>query len=125
MPVTVTGNFVSRPYVELTLHGMSDFGVGASTAGERVYAPTHGAKYHPGAYEVEGDASAASYFLGAAAILGGRCCVTNIRADSAQGDAAFADVLRRMGCRMRQGFLPGNRGIEISRDPSTPLKAID
>ena len=125
MPVTVTGNFVSRPYVELTLRCMSDFGVGTATEGERSYVPTHGVKYRPGAYDVEGDASNASYFLAAAAILGGRCCITNVRADSPQGDAAFADVLRRMGCRVRQGFLPGKRGIEISRDPKTPLKAVD
>ena len=125
MRINVTGNFVSRPFVELTLHGMSDFGIGTDTEGERLYRPTHGIKYRPGSYEVEGDATAASYFLAAAAILGGRCCVTNIRADSAQGDAGFADVLRRMGCRVRQGFLPGNRGIEVSRDPKTPLKAID
>jgi 3-phosphoshikimate 1-carboxyvinyltransferase len=125
MQISVTGNFVSRPFVELTLHAMSDFGVGTATEGERVYRPTHGIQYRPGNYEVEGDATAASYFLAAAAILGGRCCVTNVRADSAQGDAGFAHVLRRMGCRVRQGFLPGNRGIEVSRDPKTPLKAID
>ncbi len=125
MEVDVTGNFVSRPYVELTLKAMSDFGVGTAAAGDRTYCPTHGAKYRAGKYEVEGDASGASYFLGAAAILGGRCCVTNVCADSAQGDAGFADVLRRMGCRVRTGFLPGNRGIEVSRDPKTPLQAID
>jgi len=125
MDIEVTGAFVSRPFVELTLKAMADFGVNTSTQGERVYRPTHGAKYRPGSYEVEGDATAASYFLGAAAILGGRCCVTNVAADSKQGDARFADVLIKMGCRVRKGFLANNRGIEVSRDPSTPLKPID
>lgn len=125
MDIEVTGAFVSRPFVELTLKAMADFGVNTSTQGERIYRPTHGAKYRPGAYEVEGDATAASYFLGAAAILGGRCCVTNVAADSKQGDARFADVLIKMGCRVRKGFLANNRGIEVSRDPNTPLKPID
>ncbi|HYG75879.1 MAG TPA: 3-phosphoshikimate 1-carboxyvinyltransferase [Planctomycetota bacterium] len=125
MTVEVTGTFVSRPFVELTLKAMSDFGVLTATEGERIYRPTFGARYRAGAYDVEGDATAASYFLAAAAILGGRCCVTNVSADSAQGDAYFADVLGRMGCIVRKGFLAGNRGIEVSRDPRTPLKAID
>lgn len=123
--IEVSGTFVSRPFVELTLKAMSDFGVTTSTHGERVYRPIHGAKYRPGRYEVEGDATAASYFLAAAAILGGRCCVTNVSADSAQGDSHFADVLRRMGCNVRKGFLAGNRGIEVSRDPKIPLQAVD
>lgn len=125
MTIEVTGAFVSQPFVELTLKGMSDFGVLTATEGVRVYRPTHGVKYRSGTYAIEGDATAASYFLGAAAILGGRCCVTNVRANSAQGDARFADVLRRMGCKVRTGFLAGKRGIEVSRDPKTPLNAID
>jgi len=125
MEIEVTGAFVSRPFVELTLKAMADFGVNTSTQGERIYRPTYGAKYRSGAYEVEGDATAASYFLGAAAILGGRCCVTNVAADSKQGDARFADVLIKMGCRVRKGFLANNRGIEVTRDPNTPLQPID
>ncbi|MEI6234510.1 MAG: 3-phosphoshikimate 1-carboxyvinyltransferase [Planctomycetota bacterium] len=125
MTIEVTGNFVSRPFVELTLKGMSDFGVLTSTEGMRIYRPTHGVQYRSGSYEIEGDATAASYFLGAAAILGGRCCVTNVCSNSAQGDARFADVLRRMGCKVRTGFLSGQRGIEVYRDPKTPLKPID
>ncbi|HLX61910.1 MAG TPA: 3-phosphoshikimate 1-carboxyvinyltransferase [Planctomycetota bacterium] len=125
MTIEVTGAFVSRPFVELTLKGMSDFGVLTATDGERNYRPTHGVKYRAGSYEIEGDATAASYFLGAAAILGGRCCVTNVAANSAQGDARFAHVLRRMGCAVRSGFLSNQRGIEIYRDPRMPLKAID
>lgn len=125
MEVEVTGSFVSRPFVELTLKSMSDFGVLTRTEGERLYRPTHGVKYRPGNYEVEGDATAASYFLAAAAILGGRCCITNVAGDSAQGDAGFADVLRRMGCRVRRGMLAGKHGIEVIRDPKIPLQPID
>jgi 3-phosphoshikimate 1-carboxyvinyltransferase len=125
LDVEVTGTFVSRPFVELTLKAMSDFGVLTKTEGERLYRPTHGVKYRAGEFDVEGDATAASYFLAAAAILGGRCCITNVAADSAQGDAGFADVLRRMGCRVRRGMLSGNRGIEVIRDPKVPLQPID
>ncbi|MFH0938617.1 MAG: 3-phosphoshikimate 1-carboxyvinyltransferase [Planctomycetota bacterium] len=125
LQVEIADAFVSRPFVELTLKIMSDFGVLTATDGERIYRPTHGARYRAGEYRIEGDATAASYFLGAAAILGGRCCVTNIPGDSSQGDLAFTDVLQRMGCRVRKGFLPGYMGVEVSRDPKIPLKAVD
>jgi 3-phosphoshikimate 1-carboxyvinyltransferase len=125
MQVNVTGTIVSRPFIELTLRGMADFGVMTETREENLYRPMHGVKYRAGTYDVEGDATAASYFLAAAAILGGRCCITNVSADSPQGDAAFADLLWRMGCRVRKSFLAGGRGIEVTRDPRTPLRPID
>lgn len=125
MQINVTGTLVSRPFVELTLRNMADFGVLTETGPQGLYRPTHGVRYRPGQYEVEGDATAASYFLGAAAMLGGRCCVTNVHGSSAQGDAGFADVLWKMGCRVRKSFLSGGKGIEVSRDPRTPLRPID
>ncbi len=124
LEIEITEEFVSRPYVELTLRTMSDFGVGTSTQGARVFMPTHDARYRSGEYAIEGDASAASYFLGAAAILGGRVSVTNLRSDSPQGDVGFAKVLSRMGCKVRKGFLEGNRGIQVFRDPNVPLKPV-
>lgn len=124
LEVEVVGEFVSQPYVELTLRTMADLGVGTTSDGNRLYIPTHGARYRGGTYAIEGDASAASYWLAAAAILGGRAVVTNVRGDSPQGDAAFAKVLERMGCRVRTGFLAGDYGIEVARDPAVPLKAV-
>jgi 3-phosphoshikimate 1-carboxyvinyltransferase len=52
---------------------------------------------------VEGDASAASYFLAAGAIGGGPVRVTGVGRDSIQGDVAFADVLARQGAEIRYG----------------------
>lgn len=125
LEIEVTGDFVSRPYVNLTLRTMSEMGIGTNYEGVRLFHPTHGARYRTGSYQVEGDATAASYFLAAAAILGGRCAVTNIRSDSPQGDVGFAKVLARMGCTVHLGFLDGNRGIEVARDPRQPLKPIN
>ena len=125
LSVEVVGEFVSRPYVELTLSSMKDLGVSTKCQGKRIFHPAHGQRYQTGEYAIEGDASAATYILAAAAIQGGRAVVSNLRSDSPQGDAGFADLLARMGCQVRRGFLPNNCGIEVTRDPKTRLAPLD
>ena len=57
----------------------------------------------PAEYEVESDASSATYPLAMAAITGTTCTVPNIGSASLQGDARFAvDVLKPMGCAVKQ-----------------------
>ncbi len=51
-------------------------------------------------YEIEGDASNASYFWAAAAITGGRITVSNVPVPSLQGDANLVPLLARMGCEI-------------------------
>ncbi|HET6949292.1 MAG TPA: 3-phosphoshikimate 1-carboxyvinyltransferase [Acidimicrobiales bacterium] len=102
--VTVTTHLVSRPFVELTRAVMGDFGVAVADEGRRpgggpVFAVPPG-RYRAGGYAVEPDASTASYFLAAAAIVGGRVTVEGLGAGSRQGDAAFADLLGAMGARV-------------------------
>jgi 3-phosphoshikimate 1-carboxyvinyltransferase len=58
------------------------------------------AVYSPLDYEVEPDASAASYFMAAAAVTGGRVKIPNLGSGSPQGDLRFAEVLRDMGCNI-------------------------
>ena len=88
---------VSRPYVTMTLRMMEQFGAGAEAAGDARFVVPPGA-YRGRDYEVEPDASTASYFLAAAA-TGGRAQVLGLhRADALQGDVAFLDVLEAMGC---------------------------
>jgi len=48
-------------------------------------------------YAIEPDASAASYFLAAAAITGGTITVEGLGTSSIQGDVRFADLLEQMG----------------------------
>ena len=52
-------------------------------------------------YEVEPDASAASYAWAAAVVTGGSVTVRGLQRDSLQGDVAFAGVLEQMGASVR------------------------
>jgi len=88
----------SKPYVDMSLAIMSDFGVRIERDGYSRFI-IHPTCYSPlSTYPIESDASAASYFFAAPAILGGTVRVENISRHSKQGDIAFLDVLQRMGC---------------------------
>jgi 3-phosphoshikimate 1-carboxyvinyltransferase len=98
--VTVDGTLQSRPFVDLTLHVMRAFGVEVERDGYRRFrvVPT---PYLGRAFAVEGDAMAAGYAWGAAALAGGRVRVANVGRDAVQGDKGLLDVLERMGCTVR------------------------
>ena len=101
--IRVRGELVSRPYVNMTLRMMADFGVEIGEKEPAVFSITPGQTYRGRDYPVEGDASSASYFLAAAGITGGRVKVLNVGEDSIQGDAGFARILERMGAEVRNG----------------------
>jgi 3-phosphoshikimate 1-carboxyvinyltransferase len=117
--IRVIGELVSRPYVEMTIRMMADFGVSVEREGGKTFRVRAGQKYRGRDYLVEGDASSASYFWAAAAIAGGRVRISNIGEDSIQGDARFVDVLEKMGAKVRRGTDgtevegPIVRGIEV------------
>ncbi len=94
----VEGELVSVPYVEMTAQVMRAFGAhinGPSTGPMHIDA-SH--RYVGTDYAIEPDASAASYFWGAAAITGGLVRVEGLSLSSLQGDVRFCEVLERMGC---------------------------
>jgi len=101
-PVTISveGEQVSKPYLEITLQMMSRFGATISHDDYQYFEVTPGAYHSPGEYLVEGDASSASYFLAAGAIAGSGVTVRGIGSQSMQGDIAFVDVLRAMGANV-------------------------
>lgn len=102
--IEVTGRLVSRPYVEITLALMARFGVGVLREGsQRLRIPAPARYASPGTIRVEGDATAASYFLAAGAIAAGPVRVSGLGRDSVQGDVRFADALSAMGARIEWG----------------------
>lgn len=98
--IDVEGKLVSKPYVDITLRVMEDFGIAYFRRGYQYFSVPAGQRYQARDYEVEGDASSASYFLGAAALTGGRVTLTNLNPQSCQGDVGFIQVLAQMGCQI-------------------------
>jgi 3-phosphoshikimate 1-carboxyvinyltransferase len=98
LEIDITGELVSRPYVDLTLEVLSNFGISYYREGYRSFQLPGGQSYLPREYKIEADASSASYFWAAAALTGGRVTISNLSLESSQGDAAFPGVLERMGC---------------------------
>ena len=100
--IKIEGTLVSLPYVEMTLQCMAAFGVQTKTLAEQVYEITP-QTYQACNYEIEPDASAASYFFAVAAITGGTITVPGLHKHSLQGDVRFAEVLEKMGCSIIWG----------------------
>lgn len=102
--IKITGELVSKPYIDITLHIMAQFGVKVENNNYTEFVIRKGQSYQsPGEFLVEGDASSASYFLAAAAIKGGEIKVTGIGRNSIQGDIQFAEALAKMGADIEWG----------------------
>lgn len=95
--IEVDGELVSRPYVDMTLAVMHEFGVDVPEATPGVFEVSP-QLYQPRTYAIEPDASAASYFFAVAAITGGSVRVEGLSRKALQGDVGFVDCLARMGC---------------------------
>ena len=97
--IRLAGEMVSEPYVEMTWKVMSQFGVKVDRdePGRYLVRPQ---SYRGRSYDIEPDASAASYFFAAAAVTGGEITVEGLTANALQGDVFFVKALERMGCEV-------------------------
>lgn len=96
--LNVDGELVSRPYVTMTLAMMESFGVSVDYPADLSSFRIPSKLYRGRDYDIEPDASAASYFFGLAAVTGGRIKVTGLTRDALQGDVHFVSALEQMGC---------------------------
>jgi 3-phosphoshikimate 1-carboxyvinyltransferase len=114
-----------RPfYVEITTRMMAQWGVNVEVAEASArFTVRAGQRYAPqSAYEIEPDASSASYFFAAAAVTGGQVRVPGLRPNALQGDVRFAtEVLPAMGCKV----MHDSGGITVTGPPRGELRGID
>ena len=118
--IEIVGPLISKPYVKMTIEVMKSFGVECRTNAtlDRFEIPA-GQNYVGSDYNVEPDASAASYFWAAAAICGGSATVLGLNKNSLQGDVGFVDCLQQMGCQVAYSgnsitvVGPAKHGIDI------------
>jgi len=98
--IEMTGDTVSRPFVEMTLQMMQSFG-GYVTEERDTFTIGNKTPYHLSSpeYVVEPDATAASYFFALPLATGGGLIVDG-HWGALQGDLRFIDVIKKTGLSM-------------------------
>jgi 3-phosphoshikimate 1-carboxyvinyltransferase len=117
LELTVKGE-AARPFIEMTLKLMERWGVETVTEGDNISVPGQ-QQYHAMKFMVEPDASSASYFAAAAALVGGRIKLPGVVRDSVQGDLRFLELLQLMGALVQWN----SDSVEISG--SGKLRGVD
>ncbi|KAL9038702.1 MAG: hypothetical protein Q9214_005175 [Letrouitia sp. 1 TL-2023] len=126
-PVTlrlIGGKPISQLYIDMTANMMAAFGIQVkkSMTEDFTYHIPQGVYQNPSIYEIESDASSATYPLAIAAMTGSTCTVPNIGSASLQGDARFAvAVLKPMGCNVHQT----TSSTTVTGPPKGSLRPID
>lgn len=127
------GDVVSRPYIDMTLKLMTDFGAKAGWVGERRIEVQPGG-YHPIPYYIESDWSAASYWYEMLALsrrTDVEILLPGLSADSCQGDSAVARLfaplgvvtefrkegVREMVCLRNSGSITGRMDCDLVNQP--------
>ena len=100
LQVEMVSDLVSKPYVEMTLKVMQAFGAHTTQEDFRRLSVEPTGYRAVNEFVIEPDASAASYFFAAAALLGGSVTIHGLGTNSLQGDLRFVDVLERMGAQV-------------------------
>lgn len=117
--INITEGPVSRPYVDMTVDVMEEFGVEVHRDDYHRFRVSGGQTYRAGSYVVEPDCSQAGYFWAAAAISGATIKVKGATLTSRQGDVRFTELLEKMGCNIRYEA----DGIAVSGRPLSAITA--
>ncbi|MBQ6934593.1 MAG: 3-phosphoshikimate 1-carboxyvinyltransferase [Clostridia bacterium] len=97
----ITGNIQSRPYIDMTLSVLRDFGMETVIDKEnRIKIPTLGRFKAPDALNAEGDWSNAAFWLVLGALSEGGIEVEGLKLNSAQGDKNIIHILRHIGAEI-------------------------
>ncbi len=106
LSLSFEGGTVSVPFVDITLSmmkdfsGSEDFSSSLTSSSAKVNCP--GYRKDDFIFEVEPDATAASYFLTLPLATGGACFLEGIHREMLQGDSAYAQVLQAIGLRIEE-----------------------
>ena len=119
LSIVSEGEAVSQSYLDMTVGVQRSFGVEPIERQQQVFR-YESSDYVGTQYEVEPDASSASYPLAAAAIAGGRVVVSGLGRSSLQNDSKFAEVLEQMGCSVARS----GDDVVLSRSPENPLIGV-
>ncbi|MEM7101094.1 MAG: 3-phosphoshikimate 1-carboxyvinyltransferase [Pseudomonadota bacterium] len=97
--IEITGELVSRPYLNITANEMKKRGCPVTWANPTTLL-IHAGQYSGGEITVEGDATAATYFAGLATLHNSHIEVSNLGNASEQGDYEFFSIMEALGAKV-------------------------
>ena len=121
--IEVVGELISKPYIDITLKLLAQFGVVVHNDNwQRFTIAAGSALRSPGTVHIEADASSASYFiaLGALSADPRGIRIHGVGAASIQGDIRFIEAAQAMGAQVDSAA----NSLHVRRG-SWPLRAID
>ena len=125
--IEVEGELTSKPYVDLTLDEMAKFGVRVVNHDYRRLAVAPQV-YRASDIDVEGDASAASYFAALATLHGARITLSNLGSGTRQGDYAFFGLCEQLGARVTRNIadtvIEGPRELQAAYDGAVDMTSM-
>lgn len=110
--LTLTNGVTSRPYIDMTLSIMRQFGANAEWTGDSTIkvAPM---QYQAIPYYIENDWSASSYWFEMVALTpGSEICLPGLFEDSLQGDQTVKDIFEKLGVESKPAVLKSNSGTK-------------
>ena len=121
LKIQITGDLISKPYIDITLKLLAKFGIKYENNKWESFILSSPARFKgPKKIRVEGDASSASYFFAAGAI-GGSVEVKNINKSSIQGDLEFLTIIKKMGANIE--YL--SNSVKVSKESQLTGMTID
>jgi 3-phosphoshikimate 1-carboxyvinyltransferase len=119
LDISVIGEPVSKPYIDMTIEVMKMFGISCDRLEYKKFIVKNGQVFKSGSFKVEPDCSSAGYFWGAAAITGANIKVLGINKASKQGDIELLKLLEKMGCEITYE----NDGIAVKGSELNSIEA--
>lgn len=118
--ITVDGPLISRPYIDMTIAMMKDWGVTVQWKPDEHFRIPAGQEYHMSDYLIEGDYSSAGYFAALAALTQSQITLENLNPLSAQADRAYLSILEQMGSHITHNknslTITGNGVVPLQLD---------
>ena len=115
LTLQLTGEIISRPYINMTIAIMHSFGAEVQLVTDNTIVVKPG-KYNPNDYTVENDWSAASYWYEIIALANNTDAtiyLPNLYKNSLQGDCRGAEVFRKLGVETQYT----SNGVTIRKTP--------
>ena len=115
LTLQLTGEIISRPYINMTIAIMHSFGANVQFVTDNTIVVKPG-KYNPNDYTVENDWSAASYWYEIIALANNTDAtiyLPNLYKNSLQGDCKGAEVFRKLGVETQYT----SNGVTIRKTP--------